>query len=214
MWALCSHHQRADLCQTTLYKWGGQQQGDWRPECCSQNLEMAGRQWICQTTNIISVYLYFLNHWFYFYSRNRLLREYTDSHLLLVYFNPFRSLFSWTLMVRVSSPTSVEVLSLTLTTSWLLLTASSGQINHEPLAPPTTLLMQHWWFSEYTKRSLFVTCLCLDVMLVCPHQFKPSSVPSGGRWVWPGKGWRQWAVHSCGKDHCPSWLDRWPWDWV
>lgn len=63
-----------------------------------------------------------------------------NSCLLWFYFNPFRFLFSWTLMVRVISPTSVGALSLTPTTSWRLLTVSSGQITHQPLTSATFYL--------------------------------------------------------------------------
>lgn len=64
-----------------------------------------------------------------------------NSDLLWVYFHPFRSLFSWILLVRGSLATSVEVQSLTLSTSWLLLTASSGQIPYEPLTLPTCTML-------------------------------------------------------------------------
>lgn len=53
-------------------------------------------------------------------------------------------------------------------------------------------------------------CLCLSR----PHQLRPSTVPSGGRRVQPGWGGRERAVSSCGKDHCPPRVDRWPWERV
>lgn len=74
-----------------------------------------------------------------------------NSCLLWFYFNPFRSLFRWTLIMRVISPTSVGALSLTPTTSWRLLTVSSGQITHQSLTPATFLSL--FIGSDCTERS-------------------------------------------------------------